>query len=76
MYNEIVRLRLKEERRKAGYSQEKLAEMTGIDINIIKKIEAKRREPDIENLGILSEFYNIPTDYFFGLGKKNNNTQI
>ena len=72
MYSEIIRLKLKKEREEADMTQQELADKCGISRGIISKIELGLRQPDVETIGILSEFYNIPTDYFFGLGKKTN----
>jgi ribosome-binding protein aMBF1 (putative translation factor) len=72
LYCEIVRLRLANERKTAGYTQQKLAEHTGLDDSLIAKIEAGHRKPDVETVGILASFFGISTDYLYGLGQKNN----
>lgn len=73
MYNEIIRLRLKEERKNAGYSQKMLSELTGIDDSLIAKIEVGIRKPDAETIGKLASFYGISTDYLFGIGTRGKN---
>lgn len=70
MYTEFVVKRLVAERLEAGYSQTKLAELTGIDDSLIGKMEVGLRKPDIETVGKLAEFYGISTDWLFGLGQK------
>lgn len=75
MYSEIIKLRLREERKLSGYSQQKLAELTGIDDSLIAKIEIGKRKPDAETIGKLATFYGITTDYLFGLGQKNRESQ-
>ena len=71
MYSEIVRLRLIEERKSAGYSQQQLADATGLRNTLIAKIEIGQRKPDAETIGILADFYGISVDWLFGLGQKN-----
>lgn len=71
MYSEIIRLRLKEERSNAGYTQQQLSELTGLDDSLIAKIEVGKRKPDVETVGKLASFYGISTDYLYGLGQKN-----
>ena len=69
MYSEIIRLRLIEERKTAGYTQEDIANKIGEPRNKIAKIECGLRTPDVETVGKLANFYGIPTDYFYGLGQ-------
>lgn len=69
MYNEIVRLKLVEERNRAGYTQRQLSELSGVHKSIIAKIEAGQRNPDPETIGALAEFYGVSIDYLFGLGR-------
>ena len=70
MYSEIIRLRLTEERKTAGYTQQQLADLTGIDDLLIAKIEVGKRKPDVETVGKLAAFYGVSTDFFYGLGQK------
>jgi transcriptional regulator with XRE-family HTH domain len=73
MFNEIIRIRLRTERNEAGYTQQQLADLTGIDDSLLAKIEAGTRKPDPETIGKLAVFYGITTDYIFGLGTKKQN---
>ena len=70
MYEEIIRIKLKTEREKAGYSQQQLAELTGIDDSLIAKIETGKRKPDVETIGLLAEFFGVSLDWLFGLGRR------
>lgn len=70
MFETIIRERLIELRNKAGYSQRKIEELTGISAIKIAKIEAGIQKPDIETIGELAEFYGTTIDYIFGVGKK------
>lgn len=58
-----VSSRLQELRKAAGYSQEQLAEMLGVSRQAVSKWESGQTNPDINNVGRLSEIYNKSTDY-------------
>ena len=70
MYEEIIIQKLKSERNKAGYTQEEVAEKTGIPRTMLAKIETGKQRPDAETIGKLAEFYCVSTDWLFGIGKK------
>lgn len=55
--------RLQELRKEAGYSQEQLAEMLGVSRQAVSKWESGQTNPDINNVGRLSEIYGKSTDY-------------
>lgn len=55
--------RLQELRKEAGYSQEQLAEMLGVSRQAVSKWESGQTNPDINNVGRLSEIYDRSTDY-------------
>lgn len=55
--------RLKELRKKAGYSQEQLAEMLDVSRQAVSKWESAQGNPDIENLVKLTEIYHVSADY-------------
>ena len=59
--------RLKELRENQGLSQEKLAKKTGISNSHISLIERKQRQPGIDTLISLANFFNVSTDYLLGL---------
>lgn len=55
--------RLQVLRKEAGYSQEQLAEMLGVSRQAVSKWESGQTNPDINNVGRLSEIYQKSTDY-------------
>lgn len=63
--------RLQELRKKAGYSQEQVAEMLGISRQAISKWESGQGNPEIDNVVKLIEIYNVSADYIL-LGRENN----
>lgn len=65
--------RLKELRKKAGYSQEQLAEMLDISRQAVSKWESGQGNPDIENVIKLTEIYGVSADHILlGYEKKDN----
>lgn len=60
----VKNLRLLRESHKL--SQERLAKLTGISKSRIYTYETSNREPDIEGLIILSEFFGVTIDYLVG----------
>ena len=70
MYSDIVRNRLIEERKKAGYTQRDIAEQLNIPPSKIAKIETGSQAIDIETIGKLADFYGVSVSWLFGLGQK------
>lgn len=70
MYKEYFSNKIKKARLEAGYTQEQVASLTGISQEIISRIETGAREPSLENLGILADFYEVSIDWLLGTGKK------
>lgn len=70
MYREHCAHKLQKARLEAGYTQKQIAEITGISQPILSRIEKGEREPSIENLCILIDFYEISADWVLGTGKK------
>ncbi len=70
MYREIFKEKLKKARQETGYTQRDVAAMTGIKQSTIASYETGRTEPDIENLGILADFYQVSADWLIGTGIK------
>lgn len=66
MYRENFAKKLISARKKTGLSQYVVAEETGIARSTIASYETARTQPDIENLGILADFYNVSTDWLIG----------
>ena len=60
--------RIRELRKKNGISQTELAEITGINSNSISKIESGQNKPTIQQIEVLSKFFNVSADYIlFGI---------
>ncbi|AHN21533.1 helix-turn-helix domain-containing protein [Lysinibacillus varians] len=57
--------RLRELRRERGYSQQDIARELNISRQAISKWENGKSYPDLDNLFLLSTFYNVPLDHFF-----------
>ena len=70
MYKETFAQKLKKARLDAGYTQQQVSEITNISQNTISRYENSEREPDIENLAILIDFYEIDANWILGTGKK------
>lgn len=70
MYKEVFASRLKKEREDIGYSQRDVTAMTGISQPILSNLENGKREPSLENLGILATLYGKSVDYFLGKADK------
>lgn len=62
--------RLRELRKKAGYSQEILAEMLGVSRQAVSKWESGQGKPEIDNVIKLTEIYKVSADYIL-LGIEN-----
>lgn len=62
--------RLQELRKKAGYSQEQVAEMLGISRQAISKWESGQGKPEIDNIIKLMKLYQVSADYLL-LGAEN-----
>jgi transcriptional regulator with XRE-family HTH domain len=62
--------RLKKFRKQKGWSQQKLAEKTGLSFNAITKIEQKRAShPTLKTLIKLADVFEISIDKLVGRGK-------
>ena len=70
MYKENFHEKLKDARKRTGFTQAEVAEETGISQSIIAYLETGKREPSLENLGILADFYGVSTDWLLGTGIK------
>lgn len=72
MYKETFAQKLKKAREKTGFTQEETAAETKIPRSTLANYESGRNEPDIENIGILADFYNVSVDWLIGTrGEKN-----
>lgn len=63
--------RIKELRKKAGLNQSQLAQQTGISEQSISKYECGERNPKIENLEALANFFKVPVSYLRGKSNPN-----
>ena len=69
MYAEIFPSRLKKGRENTGFTQREVSKETGIPQSTLANYETGRTQPDIENLGILIDFYNIDANWLLGIKK-------
>jgi len=69
MYREIFPSRIKQARKKSGFTQREVAIETGIPPSTIAKYETGKLEPDLEKLGMLADFYSVSTDWLLGMDK-------
>ncbi|MCL2461371.1 MAG: helix-turn-helix domain-containing protein [Defluviitaleaceae bacterium] len=68
MFRDNVALseRLKECRKSKGVTQKNVAEFLGINATSYQKYELSTREPNIETLGRLADYFGVTTDYLLG----------
>lgn len=59
-------MKLKELRKSKGISQEQAANALGISVRAYQNYEYAQREPNIEMILKLADFYNVSTDYLLG----------
>ena len=55
--------RLYELRKKAGLSQEELANLVGVSRQAVQKWEAGTSRPDLDNLTALARYFNVTLDW-------------
>lgn len=66
MYQESFPSKLKKARENTGFTQREITRETGIPQSTIANYETGRTQPDIENLGILIDFYNVDANWLLG----------
>lgn len=59
-------MRLKEIRKSKNISQEQAANSLGISVRAYQNYEYEQREPNIEMINKLADFYGVTTDYLLG----------
>jgi transcriptional regulator with XRE-family HTH domain len=64
--SEVLGKRLRYLRDKSGLSQKFVAEKIGVKNNTLSGYEAGDRDPSLELLGKLANFYEVTTDYLTG----------
>lgn len=72
MYAESFASKLKKARINTGFTQREVAKETGIPQSTLANYETGRTQPDIENIGILADFYEVSVDWLFGTKGFNN----
>lgn len=74
MYAESFASKLKKAREETGFTQREVSKETNIPQSTIANYETGRTQPDIENLGILADFYEVDVNWLLGTkGKKSEN---
>lgn len=76
MYQESFPSKLKKARENTGFTQREVSTETKIAQSTLAKYETGRTQPDIENLGILADFYGVSVDWLIGVNIKNTTNQI
>lgn len=69
MYAEHFKHKIKAARVDAGYTQQQVTDVTGIPRSTISRLESGTREPDLNTLGKLIDFYEVSADWVLGTGK-------
>lgn len=62
--------RLQELRKMSGNTQQSLADKLGISVRTVTALEAGSREPSMELLVKLADYFNVSTDYLLGRDSK------
>ena len=62
----IFSTRLKELRNKANLSQQELSQIIGVSKSSINMYERGEREPGLETVGALADYFDVRTDYLLG----------
>jgi len=68
MYSESFRFKIKELRKSHGFTQAEVAKELNINHQNLSRYEKGDREPDIETLAMLADFYGVSTDFLIGNG--------
>ena len=75
-YKEIFGKRFKEIRKKFGYTQDKIAEIAGIEPQSISKIESGKNFPLLSNLEKIANNLNVSLEEFFICEHKVNSDEL
>ena len=67
MYKENFHQKLTKARKDTGYTQQYVADVTGITRGCIAKYEIGTLEPDIEKLATLAQFYNVSLNWLLSI---------
>ncbi len=66
MYAESFPSKLKKAREDTGFTQREVSKETSIPQSTLANYETGRTQPDIENIGILADFYCVSCDWLIG----------
>jgi len=72
MKKETLGMRLKQAREFNRLTQRQVEEETGVSNTNLSKYESDITSPGFETLRLLADFYNVSTDWFFGITNKPN----
>lgn len=70
MLKETFTAKLKEARKKAGLTQQEVADKLNTSQSNITKYETGALEPNIETIKKLAEIYKVSTDWLFDIERK------
>lgn len=62
----MLKLKLKEARKRAGYTMKELAALLGITEGAVSNYENGKRQPDLTMLLKIADVFNCSTDYLLG----------
>lgn len=71
MYPKTFRERLAQARKDAGYTQLQIQDILGIKRSTLASWEAGYSEPNVDNIAILADFYEVSADWLLGTKGKN-----
>ena len=71
MYKELFAKKLKKARENTGFTQVDVSREVKIPRSTIANYETGRTEPDLENVGILADFYGVSVDWLLGTKGEN-----
>jgi transcriptional regulator with XRE-family HTH domain len=70
LYKSVFAARIREARKRTGFTQLEVTAETGIDDSRLSKYENGKLEPTLEVLGTLAEFYGVTSDWLIGIGSQ------
>ena len=77
MYRESFPIKLRKARENTGFTQREVAIETKISQPSIAQYETGTRDPDLEKLGTLADFYGVSVDWLLGTaGEKQTNFNL
>lgn len=70
MYRETFAERLKKARKDTGFTQAEVSKELEIPQSTLANYETGNREPNLETLGILADFYGVSADWLLSIAPK------